>query len=504
MHLAARLLLACTLACCAGAGGFRPEIESAKPGLPGPGGLWLCHPRPAPGDSAIRLPAMDSLFVNGRLPAGAELWVDGQPVAALPDGRFARQLPWPEDRAWTFRVLRGDSVAEGDLLLLSPPEVREPDAAERRAALFEPPCLLELGERPILSTAPEASYWLFPAPGSRLPAAERQGEWFRLLLGGDLEAWTSLRHVAGASPETLWAETRRFVGPTIRCEEGDEDELGFLFRVDPGPPAWRVEQDPEQGLWRLLLPGTLSRFDLIELPPDGRVRHVDWEPRPGGELELRFQLRPGAFRGHALRWEEPLLRIQFLPLREGLRGRLVLLDPGHGGPREPGCVGAGGIREAELNLLLAEELGRRLERAGARVAYTRLRDRTVGLYDRVDLADSLRPDLFLSLHHNSVAAREDPWGAEGFSVFYYSAWSAPAARALHRELAERLPLRDAGLFWRSLAVCRQWSCPALLLEAGSLIHPREEDRLLDHGFRKRQVRAIVKALRNYFKNPTKP
>ncbi len=75
---------------------------------------------------------------------------------------------------------------------------------------------------------------------------------------------------------------------------------------------------------------------------------------------------------------------------------------------------------------------------------------------------------------------------------------AQAARLLHEELADWGRLPDDGLHWRSLAVCRQWTCPALLLEAGSLIHPGEEELLLDERFRKAQAKRIRKGLQEYF------
>ena len=57
-----------------------------------------------------------------------------------------------------------------------------------------------------------------------------------------------------------------------------------------------------------------------------------------------------------------------------LRGRRIVLDPGHGG-YFPGTVGVGGLTEKEVNLAVALELRALLAAAGAQVLMTRETDR---------------------------------------------------------------------------------------------------------------------------------
>jgi N-acetylmuramoyl-L-alanine amidase len=183
----------------------------------------------------------------------------------------------------------------------------------------------------------------------------------------------------------------------------------------------------------------------------------------------------------------------FHPRAKGLKGARVLLDPGHGGA-ESGCLGASGIPEKELALTFARELRAELENAGAQVRLTRDVDTTLALSSRVAQAREWSADLLLSLHYNSAGPGEDPWRSDGFMTFFWSPWSEDAARRLHLTLAGRSIVRDRGLAWRSLGVCRHHACPALLLELGSLAHPEEEARLLDPGFRHRQVKALRRAI----------
>jgi N-acetylmuramoyl-L-alanine amidase len=80
------------------------------------------------------------------------------------------------------------------------------------------------------------------------------------------------------------------------------------------------------------------------------------------------------------------------------RPALVVLDPGHGG-EDTGCVSKGGLQEKHLTLELATRIRRHLEReAGCRSVLVRERDERVEVPRRVEIANSSRGDLFVSLH----------------------------------------------------------------------------------------------------------
>jgi N-acetylmuramoyl-L-alanine amidase len=75
----------------------------------------------------------------------------------------------------------------------------------------------------------------------------------------------------------------------------------------------------------------------------------------------------------------------------------VVIDPGHGG-EDAGSQSAGGQLEKHLTLELARRLERRLEAEGLRVTLVRDRDERVDVPRRVELANGLGADIFLSLH----------------------------------------------------------------------------------------------------------
>ncbi len=96
--------------------------------------------------------------------------------------------------------------------------------------------------------------------------------------------------------------------------------------------------------------------------------------------------------------------------QETVRGlKVVVIDAGHGGPNFPGAV-YGGVKEKDINLGVALELGRLIEEGmkGVKVVYTRTTDKQFStdlktdLKKRSDLANAADGDLFISIHANAA------------------------------------------------------------------------------------------------------
>ncbi|MEO0202867.1 MAG: N-acetylmuramoyl-L-alanine amidase [candidate division WOR-3 bacterium] len=77
----------------------------------------------------------------------------------------------------------------------------------------------------------------------------------------------------------------------------------------------------------------------------------------------------------------------------------ILIDPGHGG-NETGAVYKDLI-EKDINLRTALKLKSLLSNNNFEAFLTRYEDRELTLRDRVEIANRIMPDLFISIHHNS-------------------------------------------------------------------------------------------------------
>lgn len=94
----------------------------------------------------------------------------------------------------------------------------------------------------------------------------------------------------------------------------------------------------------------------------------------------------------------------------------VVLDAGHGG-KDPGALGTYS-KEKNINLNVVLKLGKMIEQncRGVKVIYTRKTDKFIELYERADIANNAKADLFISVHTNSTASGNTARGSETYSL----------------------------------------------------------------------------------------
>ncbi len=134
---------------------------------------------------------------------------------------------------------------------------------------------------------------------------------------------------------------------------------------------------------------------------------------------------------------------------------VIVLDPGHGGT-EPGAVSPGGLVEKDVNLAVARETKAALEAAGVTALMTRTGDYDVALPTRSEIARSVNPKAFVSIHHN--AEPDGPRDTPGAETYYQigSADSKRLAGLVYEEVVRAMTQykvawvadRDAGAKYR--------------------------------------------------------
>jgi len=184
-----------------------------------------------------------------------------------------------------------------------------------------------------------------------------------------------------------------------------------------------------------------------------------------------------------------------------LSGISVMLDPGHGGS-DSGAIGPLGLAcaEKDINLNLAKKLRTELEALGARVYLTRESDTYVSLEDRLTMSKLMLPDLFVSLHANSMADNVDISKVDGFSVWYREQLAAPIAGQLYDHVTKSLNRTEKGKHVRNFYVTRGTWTPSLILETGFVPNPQEFEWLTDDAEQTRLARSIAEAIAEYFRN----
>lgn len=179
-----------------------------------------------------------------------------------------------------------------------------------------------------------------------------------------------------------------------------------------------------------------------------------------------------------------------------LRGKVIVIDPGHGGS-DPGMVGTTyKTAEKTINLSTANYLKEQLQSLGAKVVMTRTKDdQKPELPRRVAISHEAGADAFISIHYNSSEKNNS-----GILTFFYSdRKDKPLAHAIERQLAGGIGLKSHGVAFGDYHVLRENRTPAVLLELGFLSNSRDEGIVKGSDYQQKAARAIAKGLQNYFK-----
>lgn len=109
----------------------------------------------------------------------------------------------------------------------------------------------------------------------------------------------------------------------------------------------------------------------------------------------------------------------------------VFLGIGHGGS-DPGAV-ANGLKEKDVNLVMALACKRELERHGVTVGISRIKDEADPLTEEIQEANAFKPDLAVEIHNNAG-------GGDGFEVYRqtngYIVKSKALAQAIETQVKE--------------------------------------------------------------------
>lgn len=181
--------------------------------------------------------------------------------------------------------------------------------------------------------------------------------------------------------------------------------------------------------------------------------------------------------------------------RKPLKNIKITIDPGHGG-QETGAV-AFDLEEKNLNLEISKKLKNELRKKGAKVYLTRTKDTRVGLYDRIDFANSKDSDILLSIHQNSLARREDLVKKHGVGTYYYNQEAKSLAENIKSSLVKATNFRDDKTNYASFAITRATMPVAVLIECGYIIKEDEAEKLSDKLFQKVIAIGITRGVENY-------
>jgi N-acetylmuramoyl-L-alanine amidase len=173
----------------------------------------------------------------------------------------------------------------------------------------------------------------------------------------------------------------------------------------------------------------------------------------------------------------------------------VVIDPGHGG-KDTGAISVINRREKDFTLALGLKVNNLLAKEPKIEAHiTRKDDTFVELPGRVDIANVMKADLFVSVHGNS-AGKEDIQGVE---TYYYSEQSLPFAKLMHQQMLKSTGFPDRKVKQNDFHVIKNTTMPSLLLEVGFLSNKEEESAMFQDSFQNQVASSIVAAIKQQLK-----
>ena len=184
-------------------------------------------------------------------------------------------------------------------------------------------------------------------------------------------------------------------------------------------------------------------------------------------------------------------------------GRIIVLDPGHGGS-DAGAIGPSGVTEKSVSLAVSLKAHNLLNAAGYQVVMTRTTDIDVaapGVSDATELqarVDKAPPNaaMFISVHCNAFSSSK----ANGVETYYApgAVKGSLLARLLNEELERLGGLNNRGVKAARFYVMTHSKCPASLIELGFITNPREEQLLASEDYQQKLAQAITNAVNRYF------
>jgi N-acetylmuramoyl-L-alanine amidase len=185
-----------------------------------------------------------------------------------------------------------------------------------------------------------------------------------------------------------------------------------------------------------------------------------------------------------------------------LPGKVVVIDPGHGGP-DRGYV-ANGLEEATVVEDLAARIEGRLLATGVHVFLSRGPGLSTELDEvsRAEFANETGANLVISLH---VDAHSNPQ-ASGVATYYYgldrpgtdSAIGEVFAGLIQREIVARTDLVNCRTHPKTWDLLRHTKMAAVRVELGYVTSPHDSIRLADPSFRDVVAEAIVVAVQRVY------
>ncbi|MGE5328307.1 MAG: N-acetylmuramoyl-L-alanine amidase [Deltaproteobacteria bacterium] len=268
-----------------------------------------------------------------------------------------------------------------------------------------------------------------------------------------------------------------------------------------------VEQDADKSQAKILLPeGLVNTEQQSMYINDGMVEglEIGEEKDSGREIDIKFSNKSKI--SYSIRTDTRKNIYVYFFARDKVKvpdgDILIAIDAGHGGS-DPGTVykdknGVVKVKEKDLNLDIACKLNKILTDLGIPTIMTRTKDERIELHQRTVLANSMKADLFVSIHNNWI---DSPTVAGTMTLYFpydnddNGLTSKRFAQIMQEELLRTVDTKDRKIVSRpDLAVLNSSDMPAVLVECGFVSNESDRNKLTTAEHREKIAEAIYTAI----------
>lgn len=188
-----------------------------------------------------------------------------------------------------------------------------------------------------------------------------------------------------------------------------------------------------------------------------------------------------------------------------LLGKVIYLDPGHGGIDSGTTYKK--IYEKDINLILCKKLKKSLESIGATVYLTRDTDKDLALHNaknrkrsdlisRAYLINKTKPDMYISIHVNYLSNTK----YKGLQIFYNNKnkQNELIATSLTKYIKEKTWNVKEPKLNNTYYMYKNITEPGVLIEVGFMSNPDDRYRLTHEEYQDKLISNITYGIEKYF------
>lgn len=224
------------------------------------------------------------------------------------------------------------------------------------------------------------------------------------------------------------------------------------------------------------------------------IADVNWWTE-SGKVYIDLQL-DGVYEYNAV-CEGNQLKVSFVKPKE-LYDKVIVVDAGHGGSH-PG-TNRNDILEKDITLDIVLYLKELLDKSNIRVYYTREDDTNPSFDNRVQLANEIDADFFVSVHINADEKSRESSGTE---ALYYTQdeRSREFAQICAEQVSKSLNSKNRGVTnGDSIYIIRNAKVPVALIEVGFISNNAEFNLLCSEAYKKKAAEGIYNAILQAYEN----